>query len=133
MDCLRRGEHTTTYGGNPIVAAAASASIDIIIEEKLPERASKLGDYLLKELKEIENRYTIVREGRGLGLMAALELRFDIFDILMDAMKQQVLLLDAGRNVIRFLPPLVIEKRQLEKAVQVLDKLVEAKESGIRR
>jgi acetylornithine/succinyldiaminopimelate/putrescine aminotransferase len=64
--------------------------------------------------------------------MAALELRFDIHDILLDALERHVLLLDAGRNVIRFLPPLVIKKTQLERAIQVLDRLIEAKESGIR-
>ncbi len=131
MGCLRRGEHTTTYGGNPVVAAAALASINVLVKERLPERAMRLGESLLKKLKDIEARFSIVREGRGLGLMAALELRFDVHDIIMKALDQQVLLLDAGRNVIRLLPPLVIRDVQLERVVQVLDELVEAKERGI--
>ncbi len=133
MNHLAKGEHTTTYGGNPIVAAATLATIEVLISERLPEKAGKLGDYLLKKLKNLEKRYTIVREGRGLGLIAALELRFDIFDILLNALKQQVLFLDAGRNVIRFLPPLVITRKQLDQAIRVLETLIKVKEHEIRR
>lgn len=133
MGCLGRGEHTSTYGGNPIVAAAALASIKVLLKEKLHERASKLGEYLLKKLKKIEAKYSIVREGRGLGLMAALELRFDVLDIILGAMERHVLVLDAGRNVIRLLPPLVIKRRQIDRAVQILEELVEVKERGICR
>jgi acetylornithine/succinyldiaminopimelate/putrescine aminotransferase len=73
-----------------------------------------------------------VREARGLGLMAALELRFDVYDVIMGAMERRVLVLDAGRNVVRLLPPLVIKKKQIDRVVQVLGELVEAKEDGIR-
>ncbi|MBS7645649.1 MAG: aspartate aminotransferase family protein [Candidatus Bathyarchaeia archaeon] len=132
MGCLGRGEHTSTYGGNPVVAAAALASIKVLLKERLHERASRLGAHLLGKLKMMESKYSIVREGRGLGLMAALELRFDVLDVIMGAMERRVLVLDAGRNVVRFLPPLVIRKWQIDRVVQVLDELIEAKEDGIR-
>ncbi|MEM2122315.1 MAG: aspartate aminotransferase family protein [Candidatus Bathyarchaeia archaeon] len=132
MSCLGRGEHTSTYGGNPVVAAAALASIRVLLRERLHERASRLGTYLLGKLKMMESKHSIVREGRGLGLMAALELRFDVLDVIMGAMERHILVLDAGRNVVRLLPPLVIRKRQIDRVVQVLDELIEAKEDGIR-
>jgi len=132
MGSLGRGEHTSTYGGNPVVASAALASIRVLLREKLHERASRLGTYLLGKLKALESKYSIVREARGLGLMAALELRFDVYDVIMGAMERRILVLDAGRNVVRLLPPLVIKKKQIDRVVQVLDELVEAKEDGIR-
>ncbi|MGC8849024.1 MAG: aspartate aminotransferase family protein [Candidatus Bathyarchaeia archaeon] len=132
MGCLGRGEHTSTYGGNPVVAAAAVASIRVLLKERLHERASRLGAYLLGKLKAMESKYSIVREARGLGLMAAIELRFDVLDVIMGAMERGVLVLDAGRNVVRLLPPLVIRKWQIDRATQVLGDLIEAKEDGIR-
>ncbi|MCK4885641.1 aminotransferase class III-fold pyridoxal phosphate-dependent enzyme, partial [Candidatus Bathyarchaeota archaeon] len=70
-------------------------------------------------------KHRIVREVRGLGLMLGVEMRFDVYNILLDCMEQGVLVLDAGRNVVRFLPPLVIEKEQIDKVVKALDAAME--------
>lgn len=128
MSSLGMGEHTSTYGGNPITAAAATAAIDVLLDEDLSTRASELGKRFLSELKDIEQGFKIVREARGLGLMLALEFRFDVRDIIMEAMNRGVLVLDAGRTIIRFLPPLVIKKEQLDQAATVLREIVEGKE-----
>ncbi|MEM2901351.1 MAG: aspartate aminotransferase family protein [Candidatus Bathyarchaeia archaeon] len=127
MSSLSIGEHTSTYGGNPITAAAASAAIDVLLEERLPARALELGEHFLSELKDMERTFRIVREARGLGLMLALELRFDVHDIIMKAMDKGVLILDAGRTVLRFLPPLVITREQLNRVAAVLREIVEGK------
>jgi acetylornithine/LysW-gamma-L-lysine aminotransferase len=74
-------------------------------------------------------RHKIVKEVRGLGLMIGAELRFDALNILLKAMDRGVLVLDAGRNVLRFLPPLVIEKEQIDKTVSVLDAVLEEEEN----
>lgn len=128
MSSLGMGEHTSTYGGNPITAAAATAAIDVLLDEDLSTRASELGKRFLSELKDIEQGFKIVREARGLGLMLALEFRFGVRDIIMEAMNRGVLVLDAGRTIIRFLPPLVIKKEQLDQAATVLREIVEGKE-----
>ena len=121
MASFKRGEHTSTFSGNPLVCAAASAAIDVLVEEKLPERAATLGRYFMDKLEGLRDKYRIVREVRGLGLMIGMELRFDVYNIIMGCMDRGALILDAGRNVLRFLPPLVIEKEQIDRVVDVLD------------
>ena len=125
MSSLKLGEHTTTFGGNPLVCAAACAAIDILIEEKLVERAATLGAYFKEKLVNLQVKHKVVREVRGLGLMLGMELRFDVLQIILQAMDKGVLILDAGRNVLRFLPPLVIEKEQIDKVMAILDTILE--------
>lgn len=124
MDALKRGEHSSTFGGNPLVCAAACATIDVIVEENLPERAKALGEWFMEQLLEVQRKLRIVRAVRGLGLMIGLESRFDIYKILMKAIDKGVILLYSKKNILRFLPPLVIEKFQLEKAVNILEELL---------
>ncbi len=125
MGSLKRGEHSSTFSGNPLVCAAASAAIDVLVEEKLPERAAMLGSYFMEKLAALGEKYKIVREVRGLGLMVGVESRFDVYNIILECMDKGVLVLDAGRNVLRFLPPLVIEREQIDKVVEVLDEVME--------
>jgi acetylornithine/LysW-gamma-L-lysine aminotransferase len=130
MSSLGIGEHSSTFGGNALVCAAASATIDVLLEEKLPERAASLGKYFMGKLNELKEKYKIVREVRGLGLMVGVQLRFDILNVLLRALDQGVLILDAGRNVLRFLPPLVIEEAQLDRVISVLDEVLGVEESA---
>ena len=125
MNSFQRGEHSSTFSGNPLICAAASASIDVLIEEKLPERAANLGEYLKNKLTNLAEKHKVIREVRGLGLMIGMETRFDVYNILIGCMEKGVLVLDAGRNVVRFLPPLVIDQEQIDKVVNVLDEVME--------
>lgn len=124
MASFQRGEHTSTFSGNPLVCAAASAAIDVLVEEKLPERAAKLGKYFKERLEALGEKHLMVREVRGLGLMIGVESRFDVYNVILGCMDRGVLILDAGRNVLRFLPPLVIEKEQVDRVVDVLDSVM---------
>jgi acetylornithine/LysW-gamma-L-lysine aminotransferase len=124
MSSLKVGEHTSTFGGNPLTCAAACAAIDVLLEEKLPERAATLGRYFINKLEALKTRYRIIREVRGLGLMIGVELRFDVLNILLKALDNGVLILSAGRNVLRFLPPLVITKGQIDRVIAVLDTIL---------
>jgi len=90
MASLKVGEHTTTFGGNPVVCAAASAAIDVLIEENLPERAAVLGKYFKEKLEDLHSRHWIIREVRGLGLMLGVELRFDVLSVLTRALWKTV-------------------------------------------
>ena len=125
MSAFQRGEHSSTFSGNPLVCAAASAAIDVLVEERLPERAATLGNYFKGKLEGLAEKHRIVREVRGLGLMLGMEMRFDVYNILLGCMDRGVLVLDAGRNVVRFLPPLVIEKKQIDSVIEVLDEVME--------
>ncbi|MEM2895962.1 MAG: aspartate aminotransferase family protein [Candidatus Bathyarchaeia archaeon] len=130
MDSLKVGEHSTTFGGNPLACAAASATLDVIIEENLPERAKELGDYFKTRLNEIKNRHKVIREVRGLGLMIGVECRFDVYNIIMSMLKRKIIILDAGRNVLRFLPPLVISKEDLDRVLEELDSVLKEEEDA---
>jgi LysW-gamma-L-lysine/LysW-L-ornithine aminotransferase len=107
--------HGSTFGGNPLACAAAIASIDVLESNHLPERAAELGTWFLSQLKEIQS--PLVREVRGLGLMCGIELRQKVTPYLQALMAKGVLALPAGLTVMRFLPPLVIEKTALEQVV----------------
>ena len=130
MSSLKVGEHSSTFSGSPLVCAAACAAIDVLIEEKLAERAATLGGYFQAKLEELQNKYKIVKEVRGLGLMIGVELRYEVLNIILKTMDRGVLILDAGRNILRFLPPLVIEKEQIDKAISVLDTVIGEEENA---
>ncbi len=124
MSSLKIGEHSTTFSGSPLVCAAGCAAIDVLVKDKLAERAERIGGYFKAKLEELQAKYNIVKEVRGLGLMLGMEFRYDVRNIILKTMEKGVLVLDAGRNVVRFLPPLVIEKEQIDKAVAVLDEVI---------
>ncbi len=128
MDAFKTGEHSSTFGGNPLVCAAACATIDAVIEEKLPERARVLGEYFKGRLLEIQEKLQIVREVRGLGLMLGLESRFDVYNLLMKGLDRGLIMLYSKKNILRFLPPLVIQKPQLENAAAILEGLLSEEE-----
>jgi len=130
MDSLKVGEHTSTFGGNPLACAAASATIDVLISEKLPERAAELGNFFIEELRGLQDEFKVVRDVRGLGLMVGLESRFDVRNILMKALDYGLILLYAGRNVLRFLPPLVISREQIQRGITVLRELLTEEEKA---
>jgi len=121
ISSLRTGEHTSTFGGNPLACAAASATIDIILEEDLCGRAESLGRYFMRLLRGMVEEFEVLREVRGLGLMIGLESRLPIRRVLLRALEEGLILLYSGRNVIRFLPPLVIESKHLARAAEILE------------
>jgi acetylornithine/LysW-gamma-L-lysine aminotransferase len=131
MDSLKVGEHSSTFGGNPLTCAAASATIDVVLEERLPERAQAIGKRFFNILNGMMNEFRVLREVRGMGLMIGLESRMFIGDVLMECVNKGLLLLYAGKNVIRFLPPLVIEMDRLEKAAEILGEALAKEEKKI--
>jgi len=129
MDSLKVGDHTSTFGGNPLACKCGIATIDYIMNEKLVDKSYKLGKKFLTGLKELEEKYKSVREARGLGLMLGLEMRFEVKEIILDSIKQGVIILYSGRNIVRLLPPLVINEEQINITLEVLDKLIFKTES----
>ncbi len=121
--------HGSTFGGNPLVAAAANATIEVIQSENLPQRAAELGEYALGRLKRIES--PLIREVRGLGLMLGVELKVKVTPVLQALMERGVLALPAGPNVLRMLPPLVIEKNDLDTAIDEIERVLAEQEKVI--
>ena len=109
------GTHGSTFGGNPLACAASRAVLQVMAQEQLPERAAELGAWLMAELQAISSDQ--IREVRGLGLMIGVELRSKVTPVLQQLMEQGVWALPAGLNVLRLLPPLVIEPTDLERVI----------------
>ena len=117
------GVHSTTFGGYPLTCEAALASIDVIEQEGLCQRAKELGEYFLSELNKIES--SKIREIRGRGLMIGIEFKEKVVPYLRGLQDKGIVALAAGPTVLRFLPPLVITKEQIERVVSELKKLLE--------
>jgi LysW-gamma-L-lysine/LysW-L-ornithine aminotransferase len=128
LDAMKVGEHSSTFAGNPLSCSAGIATIDSIVEENLVENAMKVGNKFKSGLLQLKDDHRIVRDVRGLGLMLALELRFDIKDILFDGIKEGLLMLYSGRNIIRLLPPLVLDEVKVAKTLSIMDKLLTKEE-----
>lgn len=116
-----RGDHASTFGGNPLSCAAALANIDVIKKERLVERSMELGSYLMRALESMERDY--VKGIRGRGLMVGMELLIKCDDIVNKARERGVLLNCTSESVLRFVPPLTITKEQLDKVVSVINEI----------
>jgi acetylornithine/LysW-gamma-L-lysine aminotransferase len=121
---IPKNAHGSTFGGNPFVSAAALASIQYLQENNLSERAKELGDYFLNKLSKIEN--SKIREVRGIGLMIGIELKSKSSPFLASLMAEGVLALPAGATIIRLLPPLVIEKEQIDICCEKLEMVLKS-------
>jgi len=128
LACISKGEHSSTFGGNPLSCAAGIATLQALTQDGLIQNAEKMGQKLFEGLNQLKEKHKIIREIRGKGLMIGVELKFDVRDILMDGIKQGVLLLYSGRNILRFLPPLVITEEDITKVLEILDSLLTREE-----
>jgi acetylornithine/LysW-gamma-L-lysine aminotransferase len=128
---LKPGEQTSTFGGNALSCAAALAALQFLQSESLLEKARSTGDYFKQKLETevLEKHPSLVREVRGIGLMLAVELKIPVKDVILLGFKHDLILLYAGLNILRFLPPLVISKEQVDKVTKGLDAILRSLES----
>ena len=132
---ISKGEHSSTFGGNPISCAAGIAALKSLTEDGLIENSEKMGKLFREKLEELKENHSMIREIRGRGLMIGIEMKFEVRDILMELMKQGVLMLYSGRNILRILPPLVISEEDISKVIHVLDTVLteEEKKRNVQR
>lgn len=128
LDCIKVGEHSSTFAGNPLACAAGSATIDSLVEDKLVENSEKIGALFKEGLLDLKDSHKIIREVRGFGMMLGVEMKFDIKDILFDGIKNGILVLYSGRNILRLLPPLVMDEDMCKKAINLIDRLIHNEE-----
>ena len=128
LDSIKIGEHSSTFAGNPLACSAGIATIDSIVEDKLVENALHIGNLFKNGLLELQKKHKIIREVRGLGLMLAVELRFDVRDVLIDGIKEGLLMLYSGRNIIRLLPPLVLDEVKVLKTLEIMNNILSKEE-----
>ncbi|GFE57060.1 acetylornithine transaminase [Geobacter sp. AOG1] len=115
------GTHGSTFGGNPLVTAAALATVRTILEEGILNRTEEIGDYLLGELEMLKGKYPFVTEVRGIGLMIGMGLAFPAGDIVKKGLERGVLLNVTHDTVLRFVPPLVVTKQEIDRMIVILD------------
>ena len=118
---MSKGEHSSTFGGNPLSCAAGIATLQALTQDGLIENAESIGKLFREGLEKLKEKHSIIREIRGKGLMIGVELKFEVKDILMNLMKEGILMLYSGRNILRILPPLVISKEDITKVLQTMD------------
>ena len=126
---LKGGEHTSTFAGNPLSCAAASAALDYITSNQLPARAETLGRKMKAGLDKIASRHKLAREVRGTGLMLATQMRVDIHSQLLAAQKKGVIFAYSGRETFRFLPALTISEDQIAEGLEVLEEVINEEET----
>ena len=124
LSVMKKGEHSSTFGGNPLACAAGTATLQALTQDGLVENAKNMGEKFLRGLNDLKSKHKIIREVRGKGLMIGVELKFEVKDILMEGIKKGLLLLYSGRNILRLLPPLVISDEDVTKSLQILDELL---------
>ena len=124
LSVMKKGEHSSTFGGNPLACAAGTATLQALTQDGLIENAKNMGEKFLRGLNDLKSKHKIIREVRGRGLMIGVELKFEVKDILMEGIKKGLLLLYSGRNILRLLPPLVISDEDVTKSLQILDELL---------
>lgn len=118
---LTSGDHGTTYGGNPLACAAVSKVIDLFEEQNILTNVAETGAYLYQKLEELTKKHDYIKAHRGIGLMQGLECNGTVGDIINKAMEKGLLLINAGTNVIRFIPPLIVGKQDIDTMIEILD------------
>lgn len=125
------GDHGTTYGGNPFACAAVNEVFRQYKQRHITEHVKKMGTYLQESLSRFVEKYEFVREVRGMGLMQGLELTIPAGDIILKALDAGLIVISAGQNVIRFVPPLIIEEEHVDEMAAVLDGILQNYRAGI--
>lgn len=117
---LKAGDHGTTYGGNPLSASATVAVFKEYERLNIIENVKTVGDYLYKKLDELADKYDIIKAHRGIGLMQGLEFSVPVADIIKNCMDSGLILINAGSSILRFVPPLIITKDDVDEMIGIL-------------
>ncbi len=122
---LAAGDHGTTYGGNPLAAAAICKVLELFEEQKVLENVREVGPYLSEKLEELAHRHDCIETHRGIGLMQGLVFRKPVADIINRALEKGLILINAGSHIIRFVPALVIGRAEVDDMIELLDSCIE--------
>lgn len=114
------GDHGSTFGGNPVCCASAVETLKIISDKKLLRNVEETGNYFVSKLKKLQKEYSIVKDVRGLGLMLGVELKIKGKEIVSRCQQKGFLINCTQNNILRFLPPLIIDKKDVDTAVSIL-------------
>ena len=124
QNSLTSGDHGTTYGGNPFAAAAINAVIDLFEENHVLDNVNEVAPYLEKKLDELAAKHDCIVTRRGAGLMQGLVFNKPVGEIISKALENGLILINAGTDIIRFVPPLVITKENVDEMITILEKCI---------
>lgn len=130
MDVFKPGDHGSTFGGNPLASAVALAALNLLVDEKLIENAAVMGGYFLSKLRSIQSSW--IKKIRGQGLLIGIEIHTDVIDIqtvCTQLLNAGLLTSHTNNNVIRLLPPLIINKDHIDKAIEIIATVFNLKNS----
>ena len=120
--------HEILYRWNPLVTAASDAVLDIFEKRHMVDHVKEIGAYLYEKLEGLKDKYDVVKDHRGTGLIQGLEFMVSVDLIVSKALlEQKMVLISAGANIIRFVPPLIIEKSDVDEMVKRLEAVIEKK------
>ena len=122
-ESFKPGDHASTFGGNPLAAAAGNVVVDELLGGLL-ENVRKNSSYLTEKLNLLKAKYPIITDVRGIGYMQGIELSTAVSDIIKRTIESGLLLVNAGKNVIRFVPSLIAEKEHIDEAINILDSVL---------
>jgi len=121
------GTHASTFGGNPLAMAAGSAVMEVLRDSDILDHCREVGGYFLEKLAELKNRHSIITDVRGKGLILGVELAVAGDDIVRAMLEKGVLMNCTSGNVLRFVPPLIVGKRDIDRVIEVLDEVINTK------
>ncbi len=130
MQAFGPGTHASTFGGNHLATEVAIEVLKTIQEEGLLENCQRMGEYLKRGLEELRGLYPFIRDVRGRGLMVAMELSMDAMPVVDECLKRALLVNATQERVLRFLPPLVIEKRDVDQMLSILRNVLDSFRAG---
>lgn len=126
---LAAGDHGTTYGGNPLACAAVEKVLDLFEENHIIENVREVAPYLERRLEELKEKYDCITERRGTGLMQGLVFDCPVREVIERALENGLLLINAGADTLRFVPPLIISKENVDEMIEILESCIEPPEA----
>jgi acetylornithine/N-succinyldiaminopimelate aminotransferase len=123
-DSFKPGDHASTFGGNPLATATGVATLTTILEEGMLDNCQKMGDYFTSKLEEIKKKFPFVKEVRGKGLILGMELKIEGSPVVKGMLKKKILINCTMGNVLRFLPPLIVTKEEIDRVVKALEEVL---------
>ena len=122
---LTSGDHGTTYGGNPLAAAAINVVLDLFGANHIIDNVQKTGAYLEEKLNELADKYDVIETRRGIGMMQGLVFKVPVGPVINKALEKGLILINAGTDIIRFVPPLVITKEDVDQMIGILTQSID--------
>jgi predicted acetylornithine/succinylornithine family transaminase len=124
-DSFKPGDHASTFGGNPLATAAGVAALTTILEEGMLENCRNVGEYFLSHLEKVKGKFSFVKDVRGRGLILGMELKIDGSSIVKEMMQRGILINCTMGNVLRFLPPLIVTKEEVDRVIAAVEEVFE--------